>query len=562
MAASEPGARPPDPEDAGPASRLDLLRGLRHELRTPINHVVGYSELLLDIAEDLGRPDLLADLAKIRTAGSDLLALVNDSLDSSRPADAPPPDVTALSQGLRTALNTIVGYSELLDDEAEAGDFADLRPDLQRIRAAGRQLLGPIHVLIDVTAAGTLDLPGETAPSRPAAPQPAVSPSVQAARLLVVDDDEANRDMLSRRLERLGFSVALAEDGRAALDRIAAEPFDLVLLDVVMPVLDGYGVLLHLKADDTLRHIPVIVLSASDELDSAVRCIELGAEDYLPKPVDAVLLRARIGACLEKKRLHDQEQEHLDTIQRMADELAEWNRTLERRVEEQVGQLERVGRLKRFLPQQIAETIVATGDESVLQSHRRQIAIVFCDLRGFTPFSEIAEPEDVMEVLNGYHVAMGELIARYDGTVEHFAGDGLMVLFNDPLPCPDPEHRAVRMALEMRERMTVLASGWRRRGYEVGFGVGIAMGYATLGRIGYEGRFHYAAIGSMVNLAARLCGEAKDGQILASRRVGLAVEDWAMVDPVGDLSLKGFRDPVPAVQIPALRDDASPEVSS
>jgi class 3 adenylate cyclase len=215
--------------------------------------------------------------------------------------------------------------------------------------------------------------------------------------------------------------------------------------------------------------------------------------------------------------------------------------------------LERVGRLKRFLPAHLAEAIVATGDESLLESHRTQVAIVFCDLRGFTPFSETAEPEEVMDVLGEYHAAMGELIARFDGTVEHFAGDGLMVLFNDPVPCPDPERRAVRMALDMRERMAALTAVWRRRGHDLGFGVGIAMGYATLGRIGFEGRFHYAAIGSVVNLAARLCGEAKDGQILASRRVGLAVEDCAVVEPVPDLALKGFRDPVAAVEVTAPR---------
>jgi class 3 adenylate cyclase/CheY-like chemotaxis protein len=369
----------------------------------------------------------------------------------------------------------------------------------------------------------------------------------------VVDDDEANRDMLSRRLERLGYQVALAENGREALSKIAEEPFDLILLDIVMPELDGYAVLLRLKSDEAQRHLPVIVLSASDELDTAVRCIELGAEDYLPKPIDAVLLRARIGACLEKKYLHDQEQRHLQTIEGMATELADWNRTLEERVAEQTAQLDRVSRLKRFLPPRLAETIVATGDESLLERHRCQIAIVFCDLRGFTPFSETAEPEEVMDVLAEYHEAMGALISEHEGTVEHFAGDGLMVVFNDPFPCPDPESRAVRMAVQMRDRMVQLCRSWLRRDHELGFGVGITFGLATLGQIGYEGRLHYAAIGSVVNLAARLCGEAKDGQILASRRVGLAVEEMAEIGSVGSLTLKGVRDPVPAFEIVGLK---------
>jgi class 3 adenylate cyclase len=558
----------------------ELLRGLRHELRTPINHIVGYSELLLEVAEERSHTALLADLGKVRAAGAELGALVNESLDAARLQTALP-DTVSLSRDLRTPLNTIVGYSELLEEEAEEGGYADLLPDLQRIRSAGRQLLGQVHVLLDLaedlaeieppappsaadasvsaTDPGPASSAGALVPVTvlsearfPAAPRHA-RPGDPPARLLVVDDDEANRDMLSRRLERLGYQVATANDGRAALSQIAETPFDLILLDIVMPELDGYQVLLRLKSDEGLRHVPVIVLSASDELDTAVRCIELGAEDYLPKPIDAVLLRARIGASLEKKYLHDQEQRHLTTIEGMAAELADWNRTLEQRVAEQTAQLDRVGRLKRFLPSRLAEAIVAAGDETLLESHRRQIATVFCDLRGFTPFSELAEPEEVMDVLAEYHTAMGELISRYEGTVEHFAGDGLMVVFNDPFPCPDPEVRAVRMAVQMRDRMAELGRTWRRRGFEIGFGVGISLGYATLGRIGFEGRFHYAAIGSVVNLASRLCGEAKTGQILASRRIGLAVEEIAQVEPVGSLTLKGFRDPMPACEIAGLK---------
>jgi class 3 adenylate cyclase/CheY-like chemotaxis protein len=560
------GRAPATPE---PVNWHDLLRGLRHELRTPINHIVGYSELLLEVAEERDHAALLADLAKIRAAGAELGALVNESLDAAR-LQTSLPDTVSLSRELRTLLNTIVGYSELLEEEAEEGGYVDLLPDLQRISTAGRSLLNRVDALLNLADDLAHDqLADGTSPSLPAlaavvapAPRPAETApapaqldrtAIPAAKLLVVDDDEANRDMLSRRLERLGYEVAVAEDGRAALRQIAEAPFDLILLDIVMPELDGYEVLLRLKSDEALRHVPVIVLSASDELDSAVRCIQLGAEDYLPKPIDAVLLRARIGACLEKKRLHDQEQQHLATIQGMAAELADWNRTLEQRVAEQTAQLERVGRLKRFLPSRLAEQIVSTGDESLLESHRRQVAIVFCDLRDFTPFSMEAEPEEVMEVLAEYHMAMGELIARYDGTVEHFAGDGLMVLFNDPFPCPDPELRAVRMAVEMRDRMADLSRAWRRRRHELGFGVGISFGWATLGRIGFEGRFHYAAIGNVVNLAARLCGEAKDGQILASR-LGPEVEEIAEVASVGALTLKGITHPEPAVEIVGLKD--------
>jgi adenylate cyclase len=549
----------------------DLLRSLRHELRTPINHVIGYSELLLEVAEEQGHPDLLADLEKIRAAGVELGALVNESLDAAR-LQTSLPDTTSLSRDLRTPLNTIVGYSELLEEEAEEGGYVDLLPDLQRIRTAGRDLLRQVHALLDLADELGDDparqqgdrlvssAPGamlEAAVRPPAAQSIPARPEGQVtltAKLLVVDDDEANRDMLSRRLERLGYQVALAENGRAALSMIAEEPFDLILLDIVMPELDGYEVLLRLKADETQRHVPVIVLSASDELDTAVRCIELGAEDYLPKPIDAVLLRARIGACLEKKYLHDQERRHLETIERMAAELAEWNRTLEQRVAEQTAQLDRVGPLKRFLPARLAEEIVATGGESLLESHRRQIAVVFCDLRGFTPFSLDSEPEEVMAVLAEYHAAMGELILKHEGTVEHFEGDGLLVFFNDPFECPDPEVRAVTMAVQMRERMTELCAVWRRRRHKLGFGVGISFGWATLGQIGFEGRFHYAAIGNVVNLAARLCGEAKDGQILASERVGLAVEEIAEIASIGGLTLKGIAHPESAFEIVGLKD--------
>lgn len=547
----------------------DLLRTLRHDLRTPINHIVGYSELLLEVAEEHGHTQLMADLRKIRAAGAELATLVNTSLDAVKVQESLPDTIT-LSRGLRTPLNTIVGYSELLEEEAEEGGYQNIAPDLRRIRTAGRQLLNQVHALLDLVNDSATDRPADPVRSPIvglALAPPDVSESGEeasyradrgvssTATLLVVDDDEANRDMLSRRLERLGYQVAVAQDGREALAMVAGEPFDLILLDIVMPELNGYEVLQCLKASEQLRHIPVVVLSASDEIDSAVRCIELGAEDYLPKPIDAVLLRARIGACLEKKRLHDQEQQHLEIIERQAVELADWNQTLERRVTEQTAQLERVGRLKRFLPARLAEAIVASGDELLLASHRRQVAIVFCDLRGFTPFSEAAEPEEVMEVLAEHHVAIGELISRYEGMVEHFAGDGLMVVFNDPFPCPDAEARAVKMAVAMRDRMATLSQSWLRRGYELGFGIGISYGFATLGEIGFEGRFHYAAIGSVVNLAARLCGEAKDGQILVSRRIGLAMEDDAEVASVGNLTLKGFRDPIPTYEIVAMRHD-------
>jgi len=358
--------------------------------------------------------------------------------------------------------------------------------------------------------------------------------------LLVVDDNEDNRYTLTQRLKRQGYAnVATSQDGREALDLLRTRPFDLVLLDIMMPELNGYQVLAELKADERLRHIPVIMISAVDELDSVIRCIELGAEDYLPKPFNPTLLRARVGACLEKKRFHD--------------ELAEWTRTLEQRVQEKVAEVERLGRLKRFFSPQLAELIVAGGTDDPLKTHRREVTVVFLDLRGFTAFAETAEPEEVMGVLREYHAAMGQLILEHEGTLERFTGDGMMIFFNDPVPVPNPVERAIRMAVAMRDRVTQLSAAWRKRGYDLAFGVGIAQGYATIGAIGFEGRWDYGAIGTVTNLAARLCGEAKAGQILVSSRVAGAVEELIDAEEVGTLALKGFLKPVPTFNVGRLK---------
>ena len=373
------------------------------------------------------------------------------------------------------------------------------------------------------------------------------------ASVLVVDDDEINRRVLLRGLELDGHRVSVAENGRQALDLLHAQPFDIVLLDVLMPELDGYDTLARIVGDGALRHIPVVMISALDEVESVARCLEMGAEDFLPKPFNPVLLRARINGCLMRKRLHD-------TIHAQAEELAEWNRTLNARVDEQVEELERMSRLRRFLSPQVADVILAAGADSVLESHRSEITAVFCDLRGFTRFAEVTEPEDVMRVLREYHGAMGELIFEYGATLEHFEGDGMMMFFNDPIPIADPTLRAVRMALAMRDRAAELAEGWRRHGSDLGFGVGVARGYATLGRIGYEGRFDYGAVGSVVNMASRLGNAAAADQVLVSLRVFTEVEDVVEAEPAGELELKGFHGPQRVFNLIALRThDTTPE---
>jgi class 3 adenylate cyclase len=387
-------------------------------------------------------------------------------------------------------------------------------------------------------AAASADAAGESPPIPP-------RPAVQPAAILVVDDDRENRELLARRLTRDGHRVRKASGGTEALSILHAEPVDLVLLDVMMPDLDGPTVLARIKQAPDRRHIPVLMISALDETASVVRAIELGAEDYLPKPCDPVLLRARIGACLEKKRLQDQEAQH-------ALALAEWNRTLEQRVQEQVAQVERLGRLKRFFSPQLAELIVAGGTDDPLRTHRREITVVFLDLRGFTGFAETAEPEEVMGVLREYHEAMGRLVLEHEGTLERFTGDGMMVFFNDPVPVENPAERAVRMAAAMRDRVRELRAAWRKRGHDLDLGVGIAQGYATIGAIGFEGRWDYGAIGTVTNLAARLCAEAQGGQVLVTSRVAAAVEAVVEVEEVGALSLRGLTRPVPTLNVVGL----------
>jgi adenylate cyclase len=362
--------------------------------------------------------------------------------------------------------------------------------------------------------------------------------------ILVVDDLAQNVRLLEAVLSPKGFRVAAASSGEQALDVLGKEHPDVVVLDILMPGMDGYEVCRRIRQDPGTAFLPVIMITASGE-EEKIRAIEAGADDFVSKPFDQAELLARVRSLVRIKRYHD-------TIEHQADELAGWNRELEQRVQDQIEQLERVSRLRRFLPAQLADLIISSGDESFLHGHRREITVVCCDLRGFTTFAETAEPEDVWEILGEYHGALGDLIDRFEGTLERFTGDGLVVFFNDPLPCDDAPLRSVRMALAMRQRVQELADSWQRRGYELAFGVGIAQGYATLGRIGFAGRFDYASVGSVTNLAARLCAEAAPWQILITQRVNAAAEDLVVSRLVGDLSLRGFSKPVRAFDVSGL----------
>ncbi|MGE0734389.1 MAG: adenylate/guanylate cyclase domain-containing protein [Alphaproteobacteria bacterium] len=364
----------------------------------------------------------------------------------------------------------------------------------------------------------------------------------ETARILVVDDSATNRDILTTRLGAHGYATIEAADGEEAIEVARRERPDLILLDVMMPKLDGFEVCRRLRADASLPFMPIILVTAKSDSKDIVAGLDAGADEYLTKPIDHAALLARVRSILRLKSLHDR-------VQAQAAELADWNRTLEQRVASQLTELERMGRLKRFLAPQIADSILASGDEGILKSHRREVTLVFCDLRGFTAFAETAAPEDVMDVLDEYHRRLGALIFASEGTLERFVGDGLMIVFNDPIPCADPCLRAVRMAVDMQAALRELLAQWSKRGFTLGFGIGIAHGYATLGQIGFEGRRDYAAIGTVANLAARLCGEAKDGQILIDSKVCAAVDAHAELVPLGELSLKGFHRPVAAFNV-------------
>jgi adenylate cyclase len=361
----------------------------------------------------------------------------------------------------------------------------------------------------------------------------------RGSRVLVVDDTPHNVKLLADLLEVKGYAVATAANGEEALARVAAAQPDLVLLDVMMPGLSGYDVCRRLRADPATALLPVVLVTSLDPQGERVKGIDAGADDFLSKPINQPELFARVRSLLRVKALQDE-------VRRQADALKEWNLKLEERVAEQVALLERMSQLKRFFAAPVADAIMAAGERSILAPHRTEICYLFLDLRGFTAFTDSAEPEEVEAVLRDYHAAMGALITEAGGTLDRFAGDGILVFFNDPLPIADSGPRAARMALDMQERFAALRTRWSRQGYDLDLGIGIAKGFATLGAFGFEGRWDYTAIGSVVNLAARLCGEAKPGQTLIDRRARAALGDDWQVEAVGPLTLKGYSQPVPA----------------
>ena len=363
-----------------------------------------------------------------------------------------------------------------------------------------------------------------------------------ANKILIVDDEPFNLDLLEQELMDESYVIERAADGVEALEKVESFNPDVILLDYMMPNMNGLEVLKQLRADERHKSTPVILLTAKASQEDKVRGLDAGADDYVIKPFDAVELLARVRAMLRIKEMHDT--------------LEEWNRNLAAKVKQQVEELERMNALKRYLSPQIAETVLGE-DNNLFKSHRREITVVFLDLRGFTAFSDSAEPEEVMDVLRGYHAEMGKLIFQFDGTLVRFAGDGIMIFFNDPIPCADHTEKGVRMAIEMQARGRELRRGWLKQGYDLDLGIGLAAGYATIGNIGFEGRIDYDAIGNVTNLAARLCGEAKGGQILIDKKTLSKMNELLQVEALDDLQLKGFNRPVTAFNILGLKETVS-----
>ena len=359
----------------------------------------------------------------------------------------------------------------------------------------------------------------------------------QAAAILVVDDIPSNARLLNDVLTNQGYSVLVASNGARALAALDANPVDLVLLDVLMPGMNGYEVCAAIRAQPHLASLPVVMVTSLDAREERIKGLEAGADDFLTKPIDRQELMARVRSLLRIKRLHDQ-------TRAQAAELKRWAATLEERVERGVEEVARLSRLKRFFSPHLADLIVSGEADDPLKSRRREVAVVYLDLRGFTAFAETTEPEEVMRTLGTFHAAIGRIVHAHDATLERFTGDGMMIVVGDPLAVPQPACDALRLAVAIRDAANDLAGEWRRRDIDLGLSQGVALGFATVGAIGFEGRVDYGAIGTVTNLASRLCHEARAGEILMSHRVMAEADGLVNSVDLGEMSIHGFSRPL------------------
>jgi len=548
------------PESEGEQSSKALWAHLRHELLTPLDAIIGHSGLMLEDADGPNQADFVSKLNMIYSAGHQLLEIINDLLDTNKfLSDDVVFNLASLVANLHNKvhipLNDVIGYSETLIESAVEQGRIDIIPDLKKIQSSAKYVFSYINEIIDFSKidAGLKKSDAEDSERlslidsvmislRGLAQDSAAVTGNESGSILVVDDNGINRDLLSRYLERQGYTVQVAHNGRKALDMIATCAFDLVLLDVTMPGLNGYQVLQHLKYSETLRDIAVIMISGLHEMDSVIRCIELGAEDYLPKPFNPVLLRNRVGDFLEKKRLRNLRGEQ----QR---QLTELNAALEQRnrfIRETFG---------RYLSDEIVDTILEEGGLKI-EGEKRRATILMADLRGFTSMSERLPAEDVVAMINIYLETMTEIIQKHQGTIDEFIGDGILVIFGAPIMRPDDPLRAVACAVEMQLAMTSVNERNRRSGYpEVALGIGINTGEVVAGNIGSKKRSKYAVVGRPVNLTARIESYTVGGQIFISESTLDECGDICRIDTAMNVMPKGVKKPLTIHEVGGISGD-------
>ncbi len=532
-----------------------IFAKLRHDFRIQLNAIIGSSELLLEDCQTPGCQRLAPDLRKVQLGGQHMLKLVNKMLDPAE-LEASTSDLALKEcadqtcRALRLPLNTVINLNDALLEEAADLGQPNLLNDLQNIRTAGGKILALLDRLASFgpEEAGRQSSSPSTSPLSPQkigmtdALKPLTKEEIELAasglgHLLVVDSNKLNRDLLKRRLSRFGHSVETAESGRQALEMMRAQSFDLVLLDILMPEMNGYQVLEQIQADESLREIPIIVVSSLHEVNSVARAVALGAADYLPKPYNTVLLRARIGACLEKKRLHDQEIFYLHELERLNDDLELRNEFIRRT-------------FGRYTSDELVERLLETPEGLKLGGEARQVTILMSDLRGFTTTAERLSPEQIVTLLNTYLGTMAEVIIQYQGLIDEFIGDAVLAIFGAPIQRKDDAQRAVACAVAMQLAMESVNEQNRRAGLpEIAMGIGINTGEVVAGNIGSLKRTKYGVIGSQVNLTSRIESFTVGGQILISEFTREAVGDILRIDGQMSVDPKGVKEPITLYEV-------------